>query len=108
MAALYYGYCMLPDGTYCLAPPPPGIDASTYYSSMPAGMIPAHSASPAPPPPGTTPPPDSTLTDQSAPTAAAAAAALPPAPAPVSHATPSAFYTTRYVYLTPVNTSVFW
>ncbi|XP_060791498.1 splicing factor, suppressor of white-apricot homolog isoform X2 [Neoarius graeffei] len=95
MAALYYGYCMLPDGTYCLAPPPPGIDASTYYSSMPAGMIPAHSASPAPPPPGTTPPPDSTLTDQSAPTAAAAAAAaLPPASAPVSHATPSAFYTT--------------
>lgn len=98
MAALYYGYCMLPDGTYCLAPPPPGIDASTYYSSMPAGMMPAHSASPAPPPPGTTPPPDSAITVPSAP---AAAAALPPASAPMAHATPSGFYTTRYVCLTP-------
>ncbi|KAB5549229.1 hypothetical protein PHYPO_G00064990 [Pangasianodon hypophthalmus] len=91
MAALYYGYCMLPDGTYCLAPPPPGIDASAYYSSMPAGMMPAHAASPAPPPPGTTPPPDSAITVPSAPTAAAA---LPPASAPVSHATPSGFYST--------------
>lgn len=26
---------MLPDGTYCFAPPPPGMDAS--YSSIPAG-----------------------------------------------------------------------
>ncbi|XP_060746261.1 splicing factor, suppressor of white-apricot homolog [Tachysurus vachellii] len=90
MAALYYGYCVLPDGTYCLAPPPPGIDASAYYSSMPAGMMPTHSASPAPPPPGTTPPPpDSAVTVPSAPTAAPA---LPPAPAPVAHAAPSAFY----------------
>ncbi|KAK3555461.1 hypothetical protein QTP86_016890 [Hemibagrus guttatus] len=92
MAALYYGYCMLPDGTYCLAPPPPGIDASAYYSSLPAGMMPAHSASPAPPPPGTTPPPDTpAVTVPSAPTAAAT---LPPATAPVSHATPSGFYST--------------
>ncbi|GAA6086173.1 splicing factor, suppressor of white-apricot homolog, partial [Tachysurus ichikawai] len=90
MAALYYGYCVLPDGTYCLAPPPPGIDASAYYNSMPAGMMPTHSASPAPPPPGTTPPPpDSAVTVPSAPTAAPA---LPPAPAPVAHAAPSAFY----------------
>lgn len=98
MAAVYYGYCMLPDGTYCLAPPPPGIDANAYYSSMPAGMMPAHSASPAPPPPGTTPPPDSAVTVPSAPTAAAAP---PAAPAPLSHATPSGFYSTRYVYQTP-------
>ncbi|XP_073727458.1 splicing factor, suppressor of white-apricot homolog isoform X2 [Misgurnus anguillicaudatus] len=56
MAAMYYGYCMLPDGTYCLAPPPPGIDASAYYTSMPTSMMPAPSASAAPPPPpGTTP-----------------------------------------------------
>lgn len=105
MAAMYYGYCMLPDGTYCLAPPPPGIDANAYYNSMPAGMMPAHSASPAPPPPGTTPPPESAVAVPSAPTAAAA---LPPASAPVSHATPSGFYSTRYVYPAPVNTSVVW
>lgn len=56
VAAMYYGYCMLPDGTYCLAPPPPGIDASVYYTSMPTSMMPAPSASAAPPPPpGTTP-----------------------------------------------------
>ncbi|KAF5897601.1 splicing factor, suppressor of white-apricot, partial [Clarias magur] len=91
MAAVYYGYCMLPDGTYCLAPPPPDIDASAYYSSMPAGMMPAHSASPAPPPPGTTPPPDSAVSVPSAPTAAAAP---PAAPAPLSHVTPSGFYST--------------
>ncbi|PIO39901.1 hypothetical protein AB205_0216170 [Aquarana catesbeiana] len=28
---------MLPDGTYCFAPPPPGMDASACYSSIPAG-----------------------------------------------------------------------
>uniref|UniRef100_A0A673ITV1 Splicing factor, suppressor of white-apricot homolog n=1 Tax=Sinocyclocheilus rhinocerous TaxID=307959 RepID=A0A673ITV1_9TELE len=55
VAAMYYGYCMLPDGTYCLAPPPPGIDASPYYTSLPTGMMPAPPASVPPPPPGTTP-----------------------------------------------------
>ncbi|KAL0965410.1 hypothetical protein UPYG_G00280900 [Umbra pygmaea] len=59
MTAMYYGYCMLPDGTYCLAPPPPGIDANAYYSSLPSGsMIAPPSSSGAPPPPGTTPPPE--------------------------------------------------
>lgn len=58
IAAMYYGYCMLPDGTYCLAPPPPGVDANAYYSSLPSGsMLAAPSYSGAPPPPGTTPPP---------------------------------------------------
>ncbi|KAI5612848.1 splicing factor, suppressor of white-apricot-like isoform X1 [Silurus asotus] len=113
MAALYYGYCMLPDGTYCLAPPPPGVDASSYYNTLPAGMMAAHSASLAPPPPGTTPPPDLVITAPSAPAAPAApaapsvpavptaATALVPASASVSHAAPSGFYSTRYVGLTP-------
>lgn len=57
VAAMYYGYCMLPDGTYCLAPPPPGIDANGYYSSLPSGrMLAPPSYSGTPPPPGTTPP----------------------------------------------------
>ncbi|KAJ7988458.1 hypothetical protein DPEC_G00323760 [Dallia pectoralis] len=61
VAAMYYGYCMLPDGTYCLAPPPPGIDANAYYSSLPSGsMMAPPSSSGAPPPPGTTPPPEPT------------------------------------------------
>lgn len=100
VAALYYGYCLLPDGTYCLAPPPPGIDASSYYSTMPTGMMPVHSASPAPPPLGTTPPPDSAVA------VPPAAAAPPPASAPVSHATPSAFYSSRYVYPTVIWSNV--
>ncbi|CAI9622564.1 unnamed protein product, partial [Staurois parvus] len=37
VASTYYNYYMLPDGTYCLAPPPPGMDASACYSSVPAG-----------------------------------------------------------------------
>ncbi|KAM9330872.1 splicing factor, suppressor of white-apricot homolog [Gastrophryne carolinensis] len=36
-ASTYYNYYMLPDGTYCLAPPPPGMDASTCYNSLPTG-----------------------------------------------------------------------
>ncbi|XP_033831865.1 splicing factor, suppressor of white-apricot homolog [Periophthalmus magnuspinnatus] len=36
---VYYGYYMLPDGTFCLAPPPPGIDATAYYSSVPAAAV---------------------------------------------------------------------
>ncbi|XP_077353391.1 splicing factor, suppressor of white-apricot homolog isoform X3 [Festucalex cinctus] len=40
-SAVYYGYYMLPDGTYCVAPPPPGVDASSYYSSVSSsGMTP--------------------------------------------------------------------
>ncbi|XP_034048999.1 splicing factor, suppressor of white-apricot homolog isoform X2 [Thalassophryne amazonica] len=38
-ATMYYGYYMLPDGTYCLAPPPPGVDASSYYSSVPSAVV---------------------------------------------------------------------
>ncbi|XP_059978011.1 splicing factor, suppressor of white-apricot homolog isoform X2 [Lagenorhynchus albirostris] len=60
VAAMYYSYYMLPDGTYCLAPPPPGVDVATYYSTLPAGVAVSGSAgvtATAPPPPGTTPPP---------------------------------------------------
>ncbi|KAJ6659075.1 hypothetical protein lerEdw1_019378 [Lerista edwardsae] len=63
MAAMYYSYYMLPDGTYCLAPPPPGIDVATYYSALPAGVTVSSTTGiatiTAPPPPGTTPPPPS-------------------------------------------------
>ncbi|XP_057674797.1 splicing factor, suppressor of white-apricot homolog [Corythoichthys intestinalis] len=38
-SAVYYGYYMLPDGTYCVAPPPPGVDATSYYSSVPSAGI---------------------------------------------------------------------
>uniref|UniRef100_A0ABM5F283 Splicing factor, suppressor of white-apricot homolog isoform X1 n=1 Tax=Pogona vitticeps TaxID=103695 RepID=A0ABM5F283_9SAUR len=63
VAAMYYSYYMLPDGTYCLAPPPPGIDMATYYSALPAGVTVSSTTGvatiTAPPPPGTTPPPPS-------------------------------------------------
>lgn len=56
---MYYSYYMLPDGTYCFAPPPPGIDVATYYSALPAGVTVSSTTGVAtiPPPPGTTPPP---------------------------------------------------
>ncbi|XP_040272194.1 splicing factor, suppressor of white-apricot homolog isoform X2 [Bufo bufo] len=36
VTSTYYNYYMLPDGTYCLAPPPPGMDSSAYYNPLPA------------------------------------------------------------------------
>ncbi|XP_043354358.1 splicing factor, suppressor of white-apricot homolog isoform X3 [Dermochelys coriacea] len=65
VAAMYYSYYMLPDGTYCLAPPPPGIDVATYYSALPAGMTVSSTTgvTSMPPPPGTTPPPPPDATD---------------------------------------------
>ncbi|KAI2651473.1 hypothetical protein H4Q32_019577 [Labeo rohita] len=86
---MYYGYCMLPDGTYCLAPPPPGIDASPYYTSMPTGMMPAPPASGPPPPPGTTPSLDPAAAIPSAP-AAGPVTVSAPASAPLSHSAPAA------------------
>ncbi|KFV55395.1 Splicing factor, suppressor of white-apricot, partial [Tyto alba] len=67
VAAMYYSYYMLPDGTYCLAPPPPGIDVATYYSALPAGVTVSSTTGVAtvPPPPGTTPPPPPDTTDSS-------------------------------------------
>ncbi|XP_019362610.1 PREDICTED: splicing factor, suppressor of white-apricot homolog isoform X4 [Gavialis gangeticus] len=91
VAAMYYSYYMLPDGTYCLAPPPPGIDVATYYSALPAGVTVSSTTGVAtiPPPPGTTPPPppdttevDSGLTSSttSASTIAPVVAIIPPPP----------------------------
>lgn len=68
VAAMYYSYYMLPDGTYCLAPPPPGIDVATYYSTLPAGVTVSSSpgvTTTVPPPPGTTPPPPPTTAESS-------------------------------------------
>ncbi|KAK5851858.1 hypothetical protein PBY51_023376 [Eleginops maclovinus] len=52
---MYYGYYMLPDGTFCLAPPPPGIDASSYYNSIPSAVMAPPTSSEALPNLGTTP-----------------------------------------------------
>ncbi|XP_062340004.1 splicing factor, suppressor of white-apricot homolog isoform X2 [Osmerus eperlanus] len=102
VAAMYYGYCMLPDGSYCLAPPPPGIDANAYYSSLPSGMMGQASSTGAPPPPGTTPPPPPEPIITAAPVAAppqrapvttppvvAEISSKPQAPAPLSAPTPT-------------------
>lgn len=37
-AAMFYGYYMLPDGTYCLAPPPPGVESTSFYNGMASGL----------------------------------------------------------------------
>ena len=52
---MYYGYYMLPDGTFCLAPPPPGIDASSYYNNMPSAVMATPTSSGAVPNLGATP-----------------------------------------------------
>uniref|UniRef100_UPI003AAFE2A7 splicing factor, suppressor of white-apricot homolog isoform X2 n=1 Tax=Centroberyx gerrardi TaxID=166262 RepID=UPI003AAFE2A7 len=70
-AAMYYGYYMLPDGTFCLAPPPPGIDANSYYSNTPSAVMAPPASSGALPPLGTTPPPPDTITMAAPPTAPA-------------------------------------
>uniref|UniRef100_A0A8C4ENI1 Splicing factor, suppressor of white-apricot homolog n=1 Tax=Dicentrarchus labrax TaxID=13489 RepID=A0A8C4ENI1_DICLA len=69
-AAMYYGYYMLPDGTFCLAPPPPGIDASSYYNNMPSAVMAPPTSSVTLPNLGTTP------------TALETTALAPPATAP--------------------------
>lgn len=74
---MYYGYYMLPDGTYCLAPPPPGVDVNAYYSSLPAGILPTSSGVVAPPPPGTTPPPPPAAVEVSSRTVSTQAATVP-------------------------------
>ncbi|KAL7978418.1 hypothetical protein Chor_010651 [Crotalus horridus] len=85
MAAMYYSYYMLPDGTYCLAPPPPGIDMATYYSALPAGVTVSSTTGvatmTAPPPPGTTPPPSSEASEDTSgalPGTSTSASSIPP------------------------------
>lgn len=51
---------MLPDGTFCLAPPPPGIDATSYYNNMPSAVMAAPTSSSSNV--GTTPTPSETVT----------------------------------------------
>ncbi|XP_029921127.1 splicing factor, suppressor of white-apricot homolog isoform X2 [Myripristis murdjan] len=58
---VYYGYYMLPDGTFCLAPPPPGIDASSYYNSTPSAVMAPPTSSGALPVLGTAAPPPDTV-----------------------------------------------
>lgn len=53
---------MLPDGSFCLAPPPPGIDASSYYNSMPSAVMAPPASAEALPHLGTTPIPSETVT----------------------------------------------
>lgn len=75
---------MLPDGTFCLAPPPSGIDASSYYNNMPSAVMAAPPSSsgvlsnlgttPTPPEAVTMTPPD-TATSQI--TGSAASASVP-------------------------------
>nr|XP_054600856.1 splicing factor, suppressor of white-apricot homolog [Nothobranchius furzeri] len=59
---VYYGYYMLPDGSYCLAPPPPGVDATSYYNSVTSAVISTPASSEAQPNVGTTPTPAETVT----------------------------------------------
>ncbi|XP_068190617.1 splicing factor, suppressor of white-apricot homolog isoform X2 [Antennarius striatus] len=67
-AAMYYGYYMLPDGTFCLAPPPPGIDSSAYCNSMPSDVIAPPTSS------GSLPNVGATLTPETQPVAVGATA----------------------------------
>ncbi|XP_068609080.1 splicing factor, suppressor of white-apricot homolog [Brachionichthys hirsutus] len=66
--AMYYGYYMLPDGTFCLAPPPAGIDASAYCNSMPSDVIAPSTSS------GSLPNEGATLTPENQPMTLAATA----------------------------------
>ncbi|XP_078410677.1 splicing factor, suppressor of white-apricot homolog isoform X2 [Cetorhinus maximus] len=60
VTAMYYGYYMMPDGTYCLTPPPPGMEVSGYYSALPSEMaVPTTTGTSVTPSSGTTPPPHS-------------------------------------------------
>lgn len=77
---------MLPDGTFCLAPPPPGIDASSYYNNIPSAVM-APPTSSALPHVGATPTPPETI------------AMAPPATTPsqvISPAAPATLPETRY------------
>lgn len=91
VAAVYYSYYVLPDGTYCLAPPPPGADVAAYYGSLPAGV--AVPSTTAPPPPGTTPPPPPTTADTSSGVTATTITTrcVPPLPTPCSSLGASGF-----------------
>ncbi|XP_069476177.1 splicing factor, suppressor of white-apricot homolog isoform X2 [Ambystoma mexicanum] len=54
---VYYSYYVLPDGSYCLAPPPAGVDVTTYYNQVPTDVAAPTTSVSAQPPPGISPPP---------------------------------------------------
>ncbi|GCB60934.1 hypothetical protein scyTo_0014252 [Scyliorhinus torazame] len=57
VTTMYYGYYMMPDGTYCLTPPPPGMEVSGYYSALPSEVaVQTATGTSVPPSSGTTPP----------------------------------------------------
>lgn len=76
--AMYYGYYTLPDGTVCLAPPPPGIDATSYYNNMPSGVMASPASSGTGPNVGSTPTPAETTTVTLPATAPSTAPAVKP------------------------------
>ncbi|XP_041825703.1 splicing factor, suppressor of white-apricot homolog isoform X2 [Melanotaenia boesemani] len=59
---VYYGYYMLPDGSFCLAPPPPGVDATSYYNTMTSTVMTTSATSEALPHIATTSTPAETVT----------------------------------------------
>lgn len=73
---VYYGYYMLPDGSYCLAAPPPGVDATSYYNNMNPAVSAAPSSS------------ETSSQSDSASTPAVTVAAAPHAAAPAQVSTP--------------------
>ncbi|XP_038658711.1 splicing factor, suppressor of white-apricot homolog isoform X2 [Scyliorhinus canicula] len=57
VTTMYYGYYMMPDGTYCMTPPPPGMEVSGYYSALPSEVaVETATGTSVPPSSGTTPP----------------------------------------------------
>ncbi|KAM4810390.1 splicing factor, suppressor of white-apricot homolog isoform 2-T2 [Rhinophrynus dorsalis] len=85
VTSTFYNYYMLPDGTYCLAPPPPGMDVNNCYSSVPAGGIAQNATAPqsstSPPPSITSSDPNSKVTaDTSSSTLTPVVAIIPPPP----------------------------
>nr|XP_024657153.1 splicing factor, suppressor of white-apricot homolog [Maylandia zebra] len=80
---VYYGYYMLPDGSFCLAPPPPGIDATSYYNNMTSAVMAPPASTEAVANLGSAPTPAETVTVATAATAPTQdSSSVPPASVP--------------------------